>query len=136
MGEALVDRALKWLPPDRRAAVGRSRTAKLALRDDDFDSLALASRLQNEFGISELRAAYLVRTYGRSALTLIEAATPELREGIGSSRYSYAEIPWAFQTELAVTLCDLLERRLRLPIYGERDRHQSWRNRAGRTTTG
>ncbi len=119
MGEALVDRALKWLTPERRAAAGPSRSASLALRDDDFDHAALESRLQQKFEVSAFRAAYLVRTYGRSAEELIEEAAPALRDGIGSSRYSYAEIPWAFRREAAVTLCDVLERRLRLPIFAE-----------------
>jgi glycerol-3-phosphate dehydrogenase len=58
-----------------------------------------------------------VRTHGLDAEELLRVAEPDLRRPIGSSRYTYAEIPWCFRTECAVTLCDLLEHRMRLALF-------------------
>jgi glycerol-3-phosphate dehydrogenase len=119
MGEAIVDRAVALLPQELRSRLGASRTRALPLRDEDFDIAELERTLCRRFEIEPFRAAYLVRAYGLSAQTLLQEATPELREPIGRSRYSYAEIPWSWRNESPSGLCDLLERRLRLPIFGE-----------------
>ena len=58
-----------------------------------------------------------MRTYGPDAEALLREADPEQLQPIGDSRYTLAEIPWCIATECAPTLCDLLERRLRMPIF-------------------
>jgi glycerol-3-phosphate dehydrogenase len=117
MGESIVDRVLPLLPAERRAAAGPSCTARAPLRLDDFERDELEARLVSRFGVSSERAEYLVRAWGGGAETLLAEAPPALRRPIGSSRFSFAEIAWSWQRECPATLCDLLERRLRLSIF-------------------
>ena len=117
MGESLVDRAMAGLPAERARAAGPSRTKTLPLRDDAFDGAALARELGARFGLGELQASHLVRQYGRDAEPLLAGAPAELRAPIGDSRFSWAEIPWSMQTECAVSLCDLLENRVRMALF-------------------
>lgn len=117
MGEAIVDRALPRLPEERRAAAGPSRTARVGLRDEDFDGVEFRAELAGRFGLSAARADHLVRAYGAAAEAVLAEAAPEHRAAIGASLYSYAEIPWLLRTECVVNLCDLLERRMRLAIF-------------------
>ncbi|HKJ24507.1 MAG TPA: glycerol-3-phosphate dehydrogenase/oxidase [Myxococcota bacterium] len=117
MGESLVDRVVRALPAARRRAAGPSRTRSLPLRDDAFDGAALAAGLESRFGIEALRAGHLVRQYGREAEALVAEAPAEQREAIGTSRYTWAEIPWCMRSECAVTLCDLLEHRVRMAYF-------------------
>lgn len=116
-GEQVVSRALRALPPERRRAAGPSRTARLPLRDDGFDAGLLAAELGARFGVSPLQAGHLVRTYGCDAEALLAAAEPAERSAIEGSRFSFAEIAWSFRHECPATLCDLLERRMRLAIF-------------------
>jgi glycerol-3-phosphate dehydrogenase len=117
MAETIVDRVLPLLSETSRARLGPSRTAALALRRDDFDASELESELCVRFGVEPWRAEYLVRSYGAAAEKLLAEAPEALREPIGDSRFSYAEIPWAIGTECPAGLCDLLERRLRMAIF-------------------
>lgn len=119
MGEAAVDRALRRLPPERRRAAGPSRTFRMPLRDDDFDAAELERELHQRFGVAPRSAEHLVRAWGAGAPALLEAAPEAWRRPIGRSRYLYAEIPWAFRTECAASLCDVLERRVRLALFAE-----------------
>jgi glycerol-3-phosphate dehydrogenase len=119
MGEAAVDRLLRRLPPERRRAAGRSRTFGLPLREDRFDAEALAVELRGRYRVSPRSAEHLVRAWGGAAPDLLEAAPEAWRRTIGRSRYLYAEIPWAFRTECATSLCDVLERRVRLALFAE-----------------
>jgi glycerol-3-phosphate dehydrogenase len=116
-GQEIVDRLLERLPAERRAAAGPSRTETLPLREDDFERAELEAHLASRFAIEPERAEYLVRTWGCDAERLLDEAPPELRKPIGRSRFTYAEIPWSLRTECPATLCDLLERRLRLAIF-------------------
>jgi len=117
MGEALLDRVVKHLPEARRRAAGPSRTRWLALRDDDFDGPALATALCERFTVSPLQAQHLVRQYGKEAEALLAGSPAEQHRPIGSSRFSWAEIPWCMRTECAATLCDLLEHRVRMAYF-------------------
>jgi glycerol-3-phosphate dehydrogenase len=108
---------LPLLPRERRKAAGPSCTARAPLRLDDFEREELEARLASRFGVSGERAEYMVRAWGSDAETLLAEAPPEQRRPIGASRYSFAEIAWSWRTECPVTLCDLLERRLRLAIF-------------------
>ncbi len=117
--QGIVDRALHHLPAERRRAAGKSRTAELPLRPDDFDRAELKARLGERFGVDTDRAKYLVRTWGAAAETLFEEAPPELHAPIGSTRFTLAEIPWSLRHESAAGLCDLLEHRMRLAIFAD-----------------
>jgi glycerol-3-phosphate dehydrogenase len=117
MGETIVDQVLGQLPLSRQEAATPSRTAGLPIRFDEFDRLELGSDLCSRFGLEPWRSTYLVATYGAHAETLLQEAPPEMHRPIGSSRYTVAEIPWSFAHECPATLCDLLERRLRMAIF-------------------
>lgn len=119
MGEAAVDRALRRLPAERRRAAGPSRTFRLALREDAFDPAAFQQELRSRHRLSPRSAEHLVRAWGAEAAALLDAAPEAWRRPIGRSRYLYAEIPWAFRTECAASLCDVLERRVRLALFAE-----------------
>ncbi len=117
--ERIVGRVVKRLPADRRRQLGASRTRELPLREDNSDPVEVEAALTRRFGVAAWRAAHLARSYGEDCERLLFEAGPDLREPIGSSRYLYAEIPWCVATECPMTLCDLLERRLRLAILAE-----------------
>jgi glycerol-3-phosphate dehydrogenase len=119
MGEVAVDRLLRRLPAERRRAAGPSRTFRQPLRDDDFAPAALEAELRGRFGVDARAAEHLVRTWGAAAPALLEDAPETWRRPIGRTRSLYAEIPWAFRTECAATLCDVLERRVRLALFAE-----------------
>jgi glycerol-3-phosphate dehydrogenase len=115
--EKVVDRILGRFPRERRASFGRSRTASLPLRDEGFDGDALRSELEAGYGVEPHRATHLIRTYGRDAERLLREVPPALRRAIGATRFTFAEIPWSFDRECPWTLCDLLERRMRVAIF-------------------
>jgi glycerol-3-phosphate dehydrogenase len=119
MGVAVVDRVLRALPRERSRAAGPSRTATLPLREDAFDRAELEQELRRHYLVSTRVASHLVRAWGGDAVALLESAPESWRRPIGRSRYLYAEIPWAFRTECAQTLCDVLERRVRLALFAE-----------------
>ncbi len=119
IAERIVDRAVAKLPRSRRGAAGPSLTAQHALREDGCDPAELEVSLCARFGVSGATAEHLVRAYGSASETLLKEADEELRQPIGASRFLYAEIPWSIRTECPVTLCDLLERRMRLAIFAE-----------------
>jgi len=117
IGERIVDRVLRLLPEERRAAAGPSRTAQLPLRADDFDRAELEAELARRFGVAPWRAAHLVSSYGAASRELLAEAPPELRAPIGDSRFTLAEIPWCFATECPASLADVLERRVRMALW-------------------
>ena len=117
MAERIVDRSIAQLPRERRRALTGSRTRTLALRDESFDAAELEAELVGRFELTPGRATHLVTHYGLAAPTLLAQARPEWRRSIGGSRFLLAEIPWSFETECPDSLCDLLERRMRLAIY-------------------
>jgi glycerol-3-phosphate dehydrogenase len=117
--EALVDLVIRRLSRERRSSVGPSRTAGLPLRSDSFVRSEFEAHLRSRFGLAPGRAVHLVRTYGAAAEDLLAGAPPALHGPIGSSRFTWAEIPWVFRTECPATLCDLLERRMRVAILAE-----------------
>ncbi len=117
MAERIVDRVVRALPRERRRGLRPSATAHLPLRRDDFDADALAAELRGRFGVGDLQARHLVSHYGDGSVTLLAESPPEWRDPIGRSRFSYAEIPWSWQTECPAGLCDLLERRLRMALF-------------------
>lgn len=117
MAKGVVKRVLRRLPKSRRAAAGPSLTARLPLREDSFEVEELEALLRAHYQLTPHRAAHLVRTYGFDAEQLLREADPALRRPIGDSRFTYAEIPWSFRTECPLTLCDLLEHRMRLALF-------------------
>jgi glycerol-3-phosphate dehydrogenase len=119
MGEAAIERVLKRLAPASRRAAGPSRTAGLALRDDAFERADLETELRRRFTLSPRVAEHLITAWGADAVALLDAAPEELRRPIGKSRYLLAEIPWSIRTECPASLCDVLERRVRLALFAE-----------------
>ena len=117
MGERVVDRVVRMLPSERRASLGRSLTARLPLRDDDFDFAEFASQLEAEFDLGRREAERLIRAHGAAAETLLEEVAPALRRPIGGSNFLMAEIPWCLRNECAAGLSDLLERRVRMALF-------------------
>lgn len=115
--ERVVDRILGRFSRERRGALNGSRTATLPLRDERFDGDALRRELEGSFGLTPARADHLVRTHGRDAERVLREAPAELRRPIGATRFTFAEIPWSFGRECPWTLCDLLERRMRVAIF-------------------
>jgi glycerol-3-phosphate dehydrogenase len=119
MGEAAMDRVLKRLAPASRRAAGPSRTAALSLRDDAFERADLENELRSRFALSPRVVEHLITAWGADAVALLDAAPEELRRPIGKSRYLLAEIPWSIRTECPASLCDVLERRVRLALFAE-----------------
>jgi len=119
MGEAAMDRVMKRLAARARGAAGPSRTAALALRDDSFERADVEHELRRRFTLSPRVADHLITAWGADAIALLDAAPEELRRPIGKSRYLYAEIPWSIRTECPASLCDVLERRVRLALFAE-----------------
>jgi glycerol-3-phosphate dehydrogenase len=115
MAEDIVDRAARRLPHERR--VGRSRTWELPLRDERIDAAELAREIEGRHALPPACADELVRSHGVEALALLDEAPPKLRAPIGSSRFVWAAIPWAVRRECAASLCDVLERRVRLAVF-------------------
>jgi glycerol-3-phosphate dehydrogenase len=119
MGETAMDRVMKRLAASRRGSAGPSRTAALALRDDAFKRADLENEVRRRFTLSPRVADHLITAWGADAIALLDAAPEELRRPIGKSRYLYAEIPWSIRTECPASLCDVLERRVRLALFAE-----------------
>jgi glycerol-3-phosphate dehydrogenase len=117
MAERIVDRVVRSLPVERRRQAGPCATSELPLRDDDFDAEELREALRRRFGVGALQAEHLVSHYGAPAESLLAEAPAEWRAPIGRTRFSFAEIPWCWQTECPTTLCDLLERRMRMALF-------------------
>jgi glycerol-3-phosphate dehydrogenase len=117
MGEKIIDAVLGLLPASRRRGLGPSQTWSSALHEEDFDRGALEDELERRYGLPSECVKELVRGHGAEAATLLAEAPAELRAPIGRSRFVYAEIPWAQRTECAATLCDILERRVRVAVF-------------------
>ncbi|RIL02340.1 MAG: hypothetical protein DCC71_16600 [Proteobacteria bacterium] len=118
MGKAAMDRVVRRLPAERRRAAGPSDTA-VPIRDDAFVRSELLQELRRRFTLSPRVAEHLVGAWGADAVPLLEAAPEEQRKPIGKSRYLFAELPWSIARECPATLCDVLERRVRLALFAE-----------------
>ncbi len=116
MGEKLVDRALRRLPRQQRAAAGPSRTRVLPLREESCDPAEVEQALRGSFDLPEAMARHLARSWGADAERLLREAPSQERRAIGGSCFSYAELRWSWRTECPSDLCDLLERRIRLAL--------------------
>ncbi len=117
MGEKIIDGALGLLPAARRRGLGPSQTWSTALHEEDFERGPLEDELERRYSLPSECVKELVRSHGAEAATLLAEAPPELRAPIGRSRFVYAEIPWVQRTECPATLCDLLERRVRVAVF-------------------
>jgi glycerol-3-phosphate dehydrogenase len=117
MGEKIIDAALRLLPASRGRGLGPSQTWSTALHEEDFERGPLEDELERRYGLPSECVKELVRSHGAEAATLLAEAPPELRVPIGRSRFVYAEIPWVQRTECPTSLCDLLERRVRVAVF-------------------
>ncbi len=116
MAEEIVDRVARRLARER-GRLRRSRTWELPLREEQAPASELAREIEARFGLAPACADELVRSHGAESLTLLAEAPAKLRAPIGSSRFVWAAVPWAFRNECAATLCDVLERRVRLAVF-------------------
>ena len=119
MGEAAMDRVVRRLPADRRHAAGRSTTSDLPVRDDAFERRDVERELTQRFRLAAAVVDRLLAAWGADAVTLLDDAPPEQRKPIGASSYLLAELPWAIRHECPATLCDVLERRVRLALFAQ-----------------
>ncbi len=119
MAEETVDRVLRTLPSTRTAQLRACSTTHRPLRDDDFDSSQLVSELHQRFNLDVRCAERLIGSWGANALRMLESGGPEQRETVGDSRYLLAEVSWSIRQECAATLCDVLERRVRLAVFAK-----------------
>lgn len=125
MGQRIVDRVVDRLATERRRELSPSRTATLPMREaaSRGDSIGgqdgVVSVLTEQSGIDTYRAERLARMYGYDALELVANAPPDALEPIGRSRFLFAELAWTWQRECPGSLCDLLERRLRVALLVE-----------------
>ena len=119
MGEAAMDRVVRRLPAARRREAGRSRTETMPVRDDAFRRADVLTELTGRFGVAPFVADRLVRAWGADAVALLAEAPESQRRPIGASSYLLAEVPWAIRHECPASLCDVLERRVRLALFAE-----------------
>jgi glycerol-3-phosphate dehydrogenase len=117
MAEETVDRVVRTLPGPHRARLRACSTARRPVRDDGFDGVRLTMDLQKRFGLEAKTAERLIGTWGGDALRMLEASDPAGRGRIGASRYLLAEVAWSISHECAASLCDVLERRVRLAVF-------------------
>jgi glycerol-3-phosphate dehydrogenase len=116
MAEQIVDRVVAALPRTRANALSVCHTTTRPLRDDGFERAALAGELVQRFGLAEAVCERLIEAWGGAAPALLAAAPSEQREPIAGSRYLHAEVAWSIRHECAASLCDVLERRLRVAV--------------------
>ena len=114
MAEQIVDRVVAALPRARANALAPCTTAARPLRDDAFERATLARELTQRFGVAAAVRERLIEAWGGAAPALLAASPVEQRVPIAGSRYLRAEIAWAIRHECAASLCDVLERRLRV----------------------
>lgn len=117
MAEETVDRVVRTLSSERRARLHACSTGTRPLREDAFDREALMTELSSRFALDTRTAERLIGSWGSDAVLMLERAAPEQRRPIGASRYLQAEIGWSIANECAATLCDVLERRVRLAVF-------------------
>ncbi len=117
MGERVVDLAVRGLPAERRAEADRSRTAELPLREDDFPLEEFQAALAARTSIPEPALSNLVRSHGLAAEAILDGASEAEARTIGESRFLYAELRHGLEYECAASLCDLLQRRVRVAIF-------------------
>ncbi|HSU15250.1 glycerol-3-phosphate dehydrogenase [Longimicrobium sp.] len=127
MAEQVVDRATRRLRDDYKVESGISPTEDLPLPGaphepwDDF-----AARIERDaaaLGIDATAAKHLARAYGEDAEMLIDSIRADRALGeriVPRFPYLWAEVPHAVRHEMAMTLDDLLVRRLHL-FYEARD---------------
>ncbi len=117
MGETIVDAALALLPRAQRRGWLPSSTWQTPLHEEAVERGPLEDEIERRYGLPPACAEELVRRHGAAATALLADADPELRRPIGHSPFVWAEIPWVQSTECPATLCDLLERRVRLAVF-------------------
>ncbi len=116
MGEQIVDLLVKELPAERRAALSPCQTRERPVRDDAFDRDQLAAEVADRYALPRELAERLCVTWGKDIDGLLEASAPESRARIDGSPFLLAEVHWAIAHECAASLCDVLQRRVRVAM--------------------
>ncbi len=117
MAEQIVDRVVKGLTPERRAALRPCSTHTRPLRGEEPERAAFRRELAARFELPPAVADRLVHTWGRDALALLEGAAVGTRTPIRGSRFLLCEVAWSIEHECALDLCDVLERRVRVAVF-------------------
>jgi glycerol-3-phosphate dehydrogenase len=127
MAEQVVDRAVRRLRDRFNAESGISPTADLPLPGAPHEPWdEFAARIESEagaLGIDAEVAKHLTRAYGEDAEAVLESIRGDRALGeriVPRFPYLWAEVPHAVRHEMAMTLDDLLVRRLHL-FYEARD---------------
>jgi glycerol-3-phosphate dehydrogenase len=125
MAEALLDRVIAqedanfgWHPAPCRTG----QTALLGGNVEGFDRYAqsAAASLVGSWGVPLETAQRLVRTYGTEHVSLLACARGDatlLRPLSDTCPILRAEAVYAVEQEMAVTLCDFMERRTKLMLF-------------------
>ena len=116
MGQAVIDRVVARLPKEQQKKLKPSKTKNMPLRADNFNAENLETALRDKFNLAAAPAKHLIRSYGANSIDIMSSASPDERQTIGKSHFTYAEIPWIIKNEAATSLLDILERRMRLVI--------------------
>ncbi len=119
MAQDLVD----FVTP-RLGARGRSRSAQQPLLEAAFDAEGEAARLAARYPQLERDVvAHVVSAYGPAATTLLAPIEEEAEMGcriVPGLPYIWAEVPYAVQHEMALTLSDFMVRRTHI-IHEDKD---------------
>jgi glycerol-3-phosphate dehydrogenase len=121
MAKEAADRAATELRRRHGVRAGHASTADLPLPgapDEPWEAFQRTVRERaGSLGLSEEAGTHLARAYGEDALEILAAieADPSLGEPIAEGHpYRWAEVPHAVRREMALTLEDVLVRRLHL----------------------
>jgi len=113
MANAVVERVARVAGLTLAPALG-DREPPLPGGDFDGDLAALEASLAREFGVSRPCAARLAGLYGSEAPAVAALGTEPLAPGIPVLR---CEVDWSARVEGAVTVEDVLYRRLRVALF-------------------
>ncbi len=119
MAMDIVDLLVKRFPEERRAELGACSTDTEPL-GGAVEVEPKAAELQEAFGVDEVVAAQLVRSYGARAHEPLEQAGEDrslLQPIAPGAAYLRAEISYLCRHEAVVHLDDLLTRRLRVALF-------------------
>jgi glycerol-3-phosphate dehydrogenase len=124
MAQDVVDFVSRRLEAGSGFHVGRSRSAQLPLAEGAYDLEKELAGLNERFPQFDGDVlAHLSLAYGPDAATVLSLAgqEPEMGRRIVPGRpYIWAEVPYAIQHEMALTLSDVLTRRTHI-IHEDRD---------------
>ena len=129
MANEVVDKIVPHLSENTRASVKQSRTHRLMLGGwaDKSDFLTLTATISAAARKNSLEPAtieHLIASYGKDAMSVVEILEkePSLSSRICPNYPQImAEVPFCVLNEMAVSLDDILSRRMRLGIVNQKE---------------